>query len=450
MASKSFKLNIKIFSFFVFYVFFVGFLLQKYIIPSTSWHAGNGLLASGDWLLFQQLAVEHVAQIKSGGWSIFDWRPGGQGPSGFAAAIYALTGIYEPWVLLPIHGVVYAFAALGLFEVIKDLSGNIKIGLMALIPLLLMPSLAMVWGQIHKDIWVISAVLLMMAYWTKLFLSKPFAWWIGVLVLIYVNACMVWMRPYTLQIALVGQTLLLVMLLGVKIKQKNYFVIFLGVLSIIVTLYSWNITKVANATVATTTTVAASATSVVNATATTCKVWNYTLPIKQLDNTLMSLACTRDGFNIYFPNARSNIDSNVEFNSFFDILFYTPRALQISVFSPFPDMWLARGTTEASSLFRLVAAIETLVMYIALLGIFLVQIHNTFNKEKFFCGENIGILAIILFGLIWVVVYVLTTGNVGSIYRMRFPIMLLWMGLGLLSWRKIFVWYQSRIPNAHL
>lgn len=449
MINKSAKLNIKIFSFFVIYVFFAGFILQKYIIPSTSWHAGNGLLASGDWLLFQQLAVEHVAQIKSNGWNIFDWRPGGQGPSGFAAAIYALTGVYEPWVLLPFHGVIYAFAALGLFEVIKDLSGNIKIGLMALIPLLLMPSLAMVWGQIHKDIWVISAVLLMMAYWTKLFINEPFAWWVGVIVLIYVNACMVWMRPYTLQIALVGQALLLTMLLGVKIKQKNYFVIFLGMLSIVVTLYSWNFTKVTNDAGASTTTVAASATSVVNASATTCKAWTYTLPIKQLDNTLMSLACTRDGFNNYLPNAASNLDSNVEFNSAVDIFFYIPRALQISIFAPFPDMWFARGSSGASSVFRLVAAIETLVIYLGLLGICLAQILIISKKSKLDHAKNTAIWGIIFFGVIWVVVYALTTGNVGGIYRMRFPIMLLWIGLGLLSWREVVLWFKLRVLSAH-
>lgn len=443
------KLNLQIFIFFIIYVSFAGLILQNYIIPNTPWHAGNGLLTSGDWLLFHQLALEHVSQIESNGWRVFDWRPGGQGPSGFAATIYALTGIYVPWVLLPLHGVVYALAAIGLFEVMKKISGSTRVGLLALTPLLFMPSLAMVWGQIHKDIWVMSAILLLMAYWTSLFLEKNYSWWTGIILLIYVNACMVWMRPYVLQISLVGQILLFAMLLMLKIRRKNYLIIFLGVLSIVATLCSWNFTKIVSDAEPPSTTVAASTANVVNTTSVACKAWTYTLPIKWLDNTLMSLACTRDVFNNYLPNAGSNLDSNVEFNSAIDVFFYIPRALQITIFAPFPDMWFARGSSGASSVFRLVAAIETLVMYFGLLGIFLAQVLIILKKIKLDHAKNTAILGVVFFGVIWVMVYALTTGNVGGIYRMRFPIMLLWIGLGLLGWREVVFWFKLKVLNAH-
>jgi hypothetical protein len=440
------KHELKIFLFFVLYVFVFGLILQKLIIPMTPWHAGNGLMSAGDWIVFQELAIEHVGKINANGWHGFDWRPGGQGPAGFAAAIYVLTGINEPWILLPFQGIVYALAALGLFGVMHTLSGNERIGLLALAPLVFMPSLAMVWGQIHKDLWVISSLLLLLAYWVKLFMDKPYPWWLGLIVIFYVNSCMVWMRPYALQIILVGQCTLLPFLMLTIIRKKNYWAFSLAGISIAVTLFAWNLTNTSNQDGMSGTSIAAS-TGVVAAASSatgTCKEWSYSLPIKKLDNTLMSLACTRDGFNSYLPNAKSNLDVDVEFSSAIDIFLYGPRALQIGILAPFPDMWFSDGSTAMSKYFRLISAVEVSTMYVALIGIASLLTFNFIGVKILDYESNMAVIGIVIFSFVWVGVYALTTGNVGSIYRMRFPVMLIWMGLGFFGWSRVIVWWRMR------
>lgn len=67
-----------------------------------------------------------------------------------------------------------------------------------------MPSLAMVWGQLHKDVWSIAAVLLLLAFWARLFVGPVINCWVSLVILFFSNASFWWMRPYTLQIVLFG------------------------------------------------------------------------------------------------------------------------------------------------------------------------------------------------------------------------------------------------------
>lgn len=201
-----------VFVFFFSYVLVAGVILQMVVLPFTPWHGGDGLMVEGDWILFQEVAVNHAAQIREFGWSVAQLRPNGHAPSGLAALVYAITGVSKPWVLLPIHGAVYALSAVGLFWVVQGLSGSNRIGLLALAPMCLMPSLAMVWGQLHKDVWAISAVLLLLGFWLRLFTGRPLPVWASLILLVFANFSLWWVRPYTLQIALLGQTILFIFL----------------------------------------------------------------------------------------------------------------------------------------------------------------------------------------------------------------------------------------------
>lgn len=420
-------IEVAVFAFFFLFVLVAGLLLQMVVLPLTPWHAGDGLMVGGDWILFQEVALKHAAEIREFGWSVAQLRPEGHGPSGLAAFMYAVTGVNKPWILLPIHALVFALAAVGLFWIVEGLSGSNRLGICALAPMCLMPSLAMVWGQLHKDVWAIAAVLLLLGFWLRLLVGRPLSIWIGLMVLIFVNLSLWWMRPYTLQIILFGQVVLLFFLLFVSVKLKRLLPIVLGFFALLSTYTFLESTKVKS-----------------DGPYVQCKEWSFSLPSARLDYALLSIACTRDALMTAAPDARSNIDADISFSSAKDVFAYMPRATLVGVLTPFPNMWFAEGTFNASQVFRLVAAVETMAMYIALMGVVLGVALNVSRKSWIGLDKSVAIFALIGFAMVWIGVYALASGNVGSLYRVRYPIMLLWMGLGLWGWTQIIFWWRDR------
>jgi hypothetical protein len=78
---------------------FIQLVLLPHILPSLD--AGHGLLRGGDWIGFHEDANAMAQKIARQGWSAFELRPRGQAPVGITAAVYALTGIHEPWIMVP-------------------------------------------------------------------------------------------------------------------------------------------------------------------------------------------------------------------------------------------------------------------------------------------------------------------------------------------------------------
>ena len=142
-----------------FFVLLTGLLLQKVVLPLTPWHAGHGLLAGGDWVWYHAAADQFAALIEESGWVHWELRLEGNAPIGIAAALYALTGIHEVWVVLPVNAALYAMAAALLWHGMRMLTRNPAIALAALLPMFLFPSTAMIWGQIHKDDLVLAGAL---------------------------------------------------------------------------------------------------------------------------------------------------------------------------------------------------------------------------------------------------------------------------------------------------
>ncbi len=411
------------------YVLVAGLVLQKIILPLTSWHVGQGLMAGGDWVEFQKVAVIHAANISANGWHEFALRPEGHGPSGLAAFVYAITGTVEPWVLLPVNGAVYAVAALGLYWIVLALGASKRTALYALLPMFLMPSLAIVWGQLHKDVWAIAAVLMLLAFWTRLFVGQAFNCWASLLILFFANASLWWMRPYTLQMIMCGQAAMFCVLVITSYKNKKIPPILLGIVSMVITLSFLDFEK------------GSEVESVAKA---PCVEWQHADHIPYVDSALVEIACIRSRLFDYSKAATSNLDSEMDFHSAGDVLAYSPRAAQIGFFSPFPNMWFSEKASYQSQFFRAVAAVETLVMYVALLGV-LLQFGLMFSTQSGVSREQfLATVALLFFSLIWVEIYALTTGNVGSIYRVRFPVMLLWIGMGVLAWQRLLCWLKLR------
>lgn len=435
------------------FVVIAGTCLQLIVLPMTSWHAGAGLMAGGDWVYFHQLAVELAGLIRQEGWSAWLPRVEGQAPASVAAALYVLTGIERPWVLLPIHGALYGVSALALYDMARKLGCNARQSWLVLIPLFLFPSSAMIWGQIHKDIYSITGALLVARFWLKVWVafSKNSVFFIKLVpefsFLIFGLFLIGYVRPYLLEIVLLAGLPVAAFLtfcffcaffasskdssFGGKSFNPSYRIIpiiILGLLCHIGVIGIERFEKYA---------VREGAVNTQNLASVVCPVWTASLYLPNaIDQRLGGLACARIGFSENYPVAGSNIDVDVRFSSAEDVVAYLPRALQISFFAPFPSHWFDNAVQPGGRIMRLLVIPEMLVLYLAVSGIVFALISPAVRVQTFL---------LLVFSILIVLVHALVVANVGTLYRMRYPSMLIWILLGVVGWCSVIRLRDSRI-----
>lgn len=129
----------------------------------------------------------------------------------------------------------------------------------------------------------------------------------------------------------------------------------------------------------------------------------------------------RRGFITSYPGAGSNIDRDVEFKSFYEILLYLPRAAEIGFFSPFPAMWFEAGP-QVGLAGRLLSGFETLLMYVleVLALVCLWRSRKRVTAWLLFLSATVGMLAL---GLV--------VANIATLYRMRYAFWILLIILGI-------------------
>jgi 4-amino-4-deoxy-L-arabinose transferase-like glycosyltransferase len=130
------------------------------------------------------------------------------------------------------------------------------------------------------------------------------------------------------------------------------------------------------------------------------------------------IAARRAGFRFYTSQA-SNIDRDVQFYTFGDIVRFVPRALVIGFFAPFPKMWFQAGSFGHAG--RLLSGAETLAMYFMylLVGLSLWQDRRNLRMWFVFLIAATGMLAL---GLVVV--------NAGALYRIRYVFWMLLIVIG--------------------
>jgi hypothetical protein len=111
----------------------------------------------------------------------------------------------------------------------------------------------------------------------------------------------------------------------------------------------------------------------------------------------------------------SNIDAEVQFNTMGDFVRYLPRAAALGFFAPFPNMWFQRGG-QVGRTGRMIAGLETLITYVleilALIGLW--------HMRKSLAAWLLAGTAIA--GMTGLGLIVL---NIGSLYRFRYPFLML-------------------------
>jgi len=122
------------------------------------------------------------------------------------------------------------------------------------------------------------------------------------------------------------------------------------------------------------------------------------------------LSTMRSGFSGYVNASGSSIDADAYYSGIEDVILFLPRAIQIGFLSPFPQHWISEGK-QTGRVGRLIAGLETLIMYIVFTGFFWALF---IHWERLY-----ALMPILLVSGIIVVLLGFVVPNVGTIYRMR-------------------------------
>lgn len=110
-------------------------------------------------------------------------------------------------------------------------------------------------------------------------------------------------------------------------------------------------------------------------------------------------------------DAASNLDSTITFRSTSDIVQYLPRAVEIGLFAPFPNMWFARETS-VGAIGRTVAGVEMCIAYL----LELLAVGTMFRRCRCLASWFLFIVAMTGITALGFVVI-----NIGTLYRFRYP-----------------------------
>lgn len=475
MINKDYNFYSKLWLAVFFYILIVGLLFQLVVMPYLfpSIHAGDGLMIGGDWVGFQQLALDLLDDLATNGWSAWQLRPGDQAPAGIAAALYKLTGISKPWVLLPLNAAVHAFSTIVLLLIVKKVTGrsnHSKQQLLPVLPFIFFPT-ALLWNtQFHKDgLFILGAFLFLygLLQFTAVNNCESLSTAIKSFLLILSGVFLVYIvRPYGVEMVIyIGLLLAIIVTINLLFNLKRekgliYKIVFIWLAFALV--FPFTATgshhqfvvveyeELAPQAETVTTDIAADQQSTVvddssqqNVTAPAAdltfnnpgpEAWRKsTILPSTLDETLYRMAVLRERYLAHKPWASSNIDLEVRFSSASDALRYLPRALQVGLLAPFPQAWFADGSTPVTTMMRKVSAGEMIIIYISLLGLL---------AGLWFWRCRIKFYLAVIFAVCMVLTYSLVVSNVGTLHRMRYGFMMILVALGIAALQQI---WESRI-----
>jgi len=212
---------------------FLGASLQLVILPYflEHMHAGDGLIANGDWVWFHEIARDLANKMNQYGYSQWNIRPHNQGPAGVAAMLYYLSGFSSPLVMLFFNTILYSIFASEVFILVRTFF-KINKWVFLLTPILIFPSTVLIYGQIHKDIFSILAIILslnsLFFLWKKTTESYLKDIVFSFIRLNFAMLLLLIARPYMVEVVFLAWLLALIpsMFFWVKYSEKNYLALF--------------------------------------------------------------------------------------------------------------------------------------------------------------------------------------------------------------------------------
>ena len=430
------KLSIysKIWGLAFFYTLLIGLFIQlvvlKYIFPQ--WNAGAGMLEGSDSPYYHGIALSLYDQMMQTGWGAWKLFPDHQIVSGISAIFYYLIAP-QPWSVLPLHALLNATACTALFYLLTLISVDQKSSVVAILPFLLFPS-ALQWNaQLNNDVYSVPGVILFVTGWAALFNSQVIGWRKTILYLIMLVTgffLTYLVRPYlglpltAISIFLFSLDLLLIFLRSHKSKEAgSAWLKRILVLALIVVCLSPFISK---GLVVIDKQEKTKHRCVGQVNLKPWCAWQASTWIPEfLDQQIKNLSVSRSTNMRAWKEGVSTIDSEIVLLSTMDVIGYIPRALQISLFAPFPEMWSEKGSQPSNTLMRKIAGAEMLIVYLCLAGLL---------PGFFFWKQKPAFYVLILICGFFLLLYGMTVPNIGTLYRFRYPFLMCLVSLGLASW----------------
>lgn len=416
------------------YAWLASLLLQLWVIPTLFSQPGaaEGLVIL-DSIGFDQIAKVKVLEIASFGWSAWELKPQSQSPAGIASLFYAVFGP-SPTSVLPFNAIVHALSACVAMLILRNFFSVVP----ALIGALIIPlnPASFEWvAQIHRDgIFILGNLLFI--YGVLSFFQSPAegdGQWLRYLSSMVftpiLGTTLVWVaRPYWVQVMLVTMLLILILLVFVGMSRRGarsrrhiagLVAAFLCVVSsqvILVKFYTpYEPIQIPES---------AGAGESVESVESSPFYWRRTSWVPEIiEGPFYRIAIAREGAKSQGGNTL--VDAERRLDSIGAMLGYVPRALQLGLFSPFPELWGGVASTPAMTIARKVVGGVTLFFYVCLIG---------FGIGLWQLRRNMLLWVMLGVCLLGILTYGLTYPNIGTLMRYRYGFYMLLVGFGLAFW----------------
>ena len=404
---------------FFFYSLICGVIFFEFVIPNISSLHAPGSTLTPDSTYFNEVAIKLANDINLHGWKSWKLYPAvaASGQSSYLAILYVFFGVH-PMYAVAFNAFFHAFSGVLIYSIVLEILGvknfSKYAAFLSASLFVVFPS-AMTWvGQIHKEACLSTGLLLALWGVMKILSNKP-----GRYIAISIFSALILsliliasMKPYMLQILAVI-ILIIIALQCIKIIPSNLFSVgvlgayFLSTIFIFMLInrdsdsgwlsgevfiqynYSW-------------------------------KRSEYLPEI--FDRKIQAIAASRvaaiaSGLAI---NANSMIDVEIKPANAIETFQYTPRAFQVTLLAPFPNAWF-----KSDNIVSLVSAMEMIIFYITFFGLLFFIPLRIFNYKILLC---------LIFACLPLVVFGISSPNIGTLYRIRYTFEMMLLMLGTCGW----------------
>lgn len=475
---------------FFLYSLVVSVAIQTFVVPKLfpQFDLGEGIIVL-DSTGFNQIAKTKAAEILENGWKKWELRPQAQSPAGIASIFYVLL-VPKPYSMLPFNALVHALTGclvlwllLHIFPWKPAFFGSI---------LFVVNPAALQWvAQIHRDgIFILGNMLVLVClvqFWSGLRSSnmRTMAWgFIGG----GTGTVLAWVaRPYFVQILLVfvvlGLLLISLTCLTTRvtrsgIKYQSLFLTFLALCLLL--LQGWlvkyhsaeivelppvspessreaaePIRKAAEAPREAPEPIREAAESPREASEPIrkaaesvepvlvpdekreagTKLWVRTEWLPEIvEQKLYYLSVARRG--AIGTGGHTVVDGDVPLNSASAFVTYFPRALQLGLLSPLPELWRGEASTPVMTLARKVVGVTTLFFYFCIVGLLFGMVSYRKNQVA---------RLIFIFCFLGILVFAYTYPNIGTLLRFRYGFYMLLIAFGAANIAEMALRWQKKL-----
>ena len=454
------------------YSWLAGACLQLWVIPKLFSNAGasDGLVVL-DSIGFDRIAKVRAIEIVNQGWSAWELRPQGQSPAGIATLFYVLFGS-SPLSMLPFNATVHALSACMVMVIFRNYFSAVPAMIGALFFSLNPASLEWV-AQIHRDgIFILGNLLLihgLMSFSRQYEANADQRPWhlLSLVAIPIVGSLLIWVaRPYWLQVMLATFLVSSVVFIFVGLSRRGRIskrrMACLTAMLVSVAAFQFSLIRFFSpfdpVVMPDVTNMASDLGSgkgsgkrsggglpsgpvsgsdfepVLEPLTPHSFVWRQSewLPMF-IERRFYGIVLFRLG--VIKTGGNTLADPDQLLDSAGAIIEYVPRALQLGILSPLPNLWGGQASTPAMTMARKVMGAVTVLFYACLVGTAM----GLYRMRKL-----LALWVMIGTCCFAILIYAITYPNIGSLVRFRYGFYMLLVGFGVASWCNL-LWFRKKL-----